>query len=53
MRVTEVCLWPRIVLAPGADAAKARTLVDAAHEACFVANSITAAVRIEPEVVAS
>jgi len=53
MRVTEVRLQPRIVLAPGADAAKARALVDAAHAACFVANSITATVRIEPEVVAS
>ncbi|HXJ33761.1 MAG TPA: OsmC family protein [Candidatus Eisenbacteria bacterium] len=51
MRITEVVLRPRIVVAPGGDAAKARALVDAAHDACFVARSITSAVRIEPEVV--
>jgi organic hydroperoxide reductase OsmC/OhrA len=51
MRMTEVCLRPRITLAAGSDASKARSLVDAAHDACFVASSITADVRIEPEVV--
>jgi organic hydroperoxide reductase OsmC/OhrA len=49
MRMTEVRLRPRITLAPGADVARARALVEKAHEACFVANSITAPVWIEPE----
>ena len=53
MRMTEVLLRPRITLARGTDPAKARSLVDAAHDACFVANSTTATVRIEPEIVTS
>jgi organic hydroperoxide reductase OsmC/OhrA len=51
MRITEVRLHPRITLAAGADAAKARALVETAHQACFVANSVSCAVEIEPEVV--
>jgi acyl carrier protein len=51
MRMTEVTLRPRIVLAAGGDVVKARGLVDAAHDACFVANSITARVVLAPEVV--
>lgn len=50
-RITEVRLRPRITLEPGADAAKARTLVEAAHDACFITNSVTARVSIEPEIV--
>lgn len=51
MRMTEVQLHPRITLAPGGDATKGRSLVDSAHDACFVANSITARVHIEPDIV--
>ncbi len=51
MRFTEVTLHPRITIAPGSDQAKARTLVEAAHEACFIANSVSCAVHVEPEVV--
>jgi len=50
MRITEVSLRPRITLAPGGDAGKARELVAAAHDRCFVTSSITATVRIEPDV---
>jgi acyl carrier protein len=53
MRMTEVWLRPRITLAPGSDVIKARDLVEAAHEACFVANSVTAAVRIDPKIVSA
>ena len=53
MRITDVQLRPRITIAADADATKARTLVDAAHDACFVANSITARVSIEPQIVAA
>jgi acyl carrier protein len=51
MRMTDVLLRPRITLEAGGDATKARALVATAHDRCFVANSITAAVRIEPDVV--
>ncbi len=50
MRMTEVLLRPRITIAAGSDTAKARSLVDTAHDGCFVANSVTATVRIEPEI---
>jgi organic hydroperoxide reductase OsmC/OhrA len=52
MRVTEIVLRPRIVLAPGSDPEKARSLVESAHEGCFIANSVSCAVRVEPEIVA-
>jgi organic hydroperoxide reductase OsmC/OhrA len=50
MRVTEVVLRPRITLAPGADSGRARELVDAAHDGCFIANSVSCGVRLEPEI---
>ena len=52
MRVREVLLRPRIALVAGTDADAARRLVDRAHDECFVANSTTARVTIEPEIVA-
>jgi organic hydroperoxide reductase OsmC/OhrA len=51
MRITEVVLRPRVVVAAGSDEAKARALVEAAHEGCFIANSVACAVRAEPEIV--
>ena len=51
MRVTEIVLRPRITIAADADAAAARTLVDRAHDVCFIGNSISCAVRLEPEIV--
>ena len=51
MRFTEVVLRPRITVAPGTDEAKARALVETAHEGCFIANSVACAVRAEPEIV--
>jgi len=51
MRITEVRLQPRITIAPGSDEAKARSLVEAAHDACFIANSVACAVTVEPEIV--
>lgn len=51
MRFTEVHLHPRITVAPRSDEAKARTLVEAAHEACFIANSVSCAVHVEPTIV--
>jgi organic hydroperoxide reductase OsmC/OhrA len=51
MRITEVVLHPRITIAAQADENEARALVDAAHEGCFIANSVACAVRTEPEIV--
>jgi organic hydroperoxide reductase OsmC/OhrA len=51
MRITEVVLRPRITVAGSADETKARSLVSAAHDGCFIANSVTSAVRTEAEVV--
>jgi organic hydroperoxide reductase OsmC/OhrA len=48
---TEVVLRPRVVIAPGADAAKARALHEKAHEICFIANSVNFPVRHEAEIV--
>jgi organic hydroperoxide reductase OsmC/OhrA len=50
MRVTEVVLHPRITIAGSADEAKARSLVEAAHDGCFIANSVACAVRTEAEI---
>lgn len=48
MRMTAVALRPTITLVAGSDESKARLLVQKAHETCFIANSITAHVTIEP-----
>jgi organic hydroperoxide reductase OsmC/OhrA len=51
MKMVRVTLRPMITLAPGADAVRARALVNDAHHQCFVANSVTTAVAIEPRIV--
>jgi len=51
MRITEVVLHPRITVGAAADEARARTLVDSAHDGCFIANSVACTVRTEPEIV--
>lgn len=48
---TEVALHPRVTIAAGSDAEAARSLHDAAHAKCFVANSLNFPVRCEPEIV--
>lgn len=48
MRMTNVTLRPTIVLAPGVDQDKAHRLVEKAHGGCFVANSVSTPVAIEP-----
>ena len=50
MRMSRVTLRPHIVLEDGADAAKARELVDTAHVQCFIGNSVTTQVSIEPRI---
>ena len=48
MRVSRVVLRPRITLADPASEAKARELVEKAHHECFIANSTTTPVHLEP-----
>jgi organic hydroperoxide reductase OsmC/OhrA len=50
LRITEAVLRPTIEIAAGGDVEKARELVDAAHRGCFIANSVSCAVRIEATV---
>jgi organic hydroperoxide reductase OsmC/OhrA len=50
-KFTEVVLHPRVTIAPGADAEKARALHARAHSICFIANSVNFDVRNEPEIV--
>ena len=47
MRMARVTLRPRITLAPGADEAKARELIDRAHRDCFIANSVSVRIDLE------
>lgn len=48
-RMSRVTLRPRITLEAGSDEATARALVSRAHDGCFIANSVTSRVAIEPE----
>ena len=51
MGFTEVVLCPRVVIAKGADAGKAKALHEQAHQLCFIANSVNFPVRHEAEIV--
>ncbi len=48
MRVTTIVLRPHIVLGREAPAERVRKLVATAHEHCYIANSLTSEVEIEP-----
>jgi organic hydroperoxide reductase OsmC/OhrA len=48
---TEVVLRPCVTLVAGSDAARAEVLHEAAHHACFIANSVNFPVRCEPRIV--
>jgi organic hydroperoxide reductase OsmC/OhrA len=50
MRMSTVTLRPQITLDPSASAERARTLVDAAHRQCFIGNSVSATVSVEPTI---
>jgi len=50
MRITSVTLRPCIRVSADADPEKARKLVGRAHQSCFIANSVSCEVVIEPEV---
>ena len=50
MRITGIVLRPQITLGPGADRARVAELVHAAHEECYIANTLNARIVIEPTV---
>jgi organic hydroperoxide reductase OsmC/OhrA len=50
MRMSTVKLRPHIMLDPSASAERARTLVDTAHCQCFIGNSVSATVSVEPTI---
>jgi organic hydroperoxide reductase OsmC/OhrA len=50
MRMAAVKLRPQITLDPGANVEKARLLIEKAHRQCFIGNSVSARVEVEPEV---
>jgi len=52
LRFTSVVLRPRVIVARGADAAKATALHHRAHEDCYIANSVSFPVTHEPVVTA-
>jgi organic hydroperoxide reductase OsmC/OhrA len=48
MRITAIVLRPKIVAAEGTDRIQLAELVTAAHETCYIANTLNAEVTIEP-----
>jgi organic hydroperoxide reductase OsmC/OhrA len=50
VRIAEVALRPRIVVAGEVDAARVEKLVHLAHEHCFVANSLNSEMTVQPTV---
>lgn len=50
-RFTEVVLRPVVVVTAASDPAKAEAAHEAAHHACFIANSVNFPVRCEPRIV--
>ncbi len=50
VRITEIVLRPRIVIAGEADEARVRRFVERAHQVCFIANSLRTNITIEPKI---
>ena len=50
MRITKIILRPRILVAAGADLDRLRRLVERAHDACFIANTLNAELVVEPTI---
>jgi organic hydroperoxide reductase OsmC/OhrA len=50
MRMAAVKLRPQITLDPGVDIVRARALVEKAHRQCFIGNSVSANVEVEPDI---
>ena len=52
-RFVAVVLHPAVTIAAGGDVARAEALHHAAHEKCFIANSVSCSVTCEPRVAAA
>lgn len=50
MRITLVTLRPRILVAPGTDVGRVHDLVGRAHDTCYIANTLTAELHVEPTI---
>ena len=50
VRITEVTLRPRIAVSGDASEERVRSLVETAHGYCFIANSLSCAMTIEPRI---
>jgi organic hydroperoxide reductase OsmC/OhrA len=50
VRITEVALRPRITVDGEASEERVRTLVESAHEHCFIANTLNCSMTVEPSV---
>lgn len=50
MRITEIILRPRIQVVPGPDDEQLRRMVHQAHEECYIANTLSAKVTLEPTI---
>lgn len=53
MRITLIMLRPRIVIEGAVDEERVRRYVGLAHEECFIANSLSAEIVIEPRIEAA
>jgi organic hydroperoxide reductase OsmC/OhrA len=49
-RITRITLRPRIVLASGPERERVEHLVEVAHRECFIANSLSSDMTIEPTI---
>lgn len=52
-RFTEIVLRPRLTLAPGTDHARALWVLEKSKKACLVTTSLSAPVRLEPDIAAA
>jgi organic hydroperoxide reductase OsmC/OhrA len=50
VRITEITLRPRIVVAGDASEDRVRKLIETAHEHCYIANSLKSRMGIEPAI---
>lgn len=49
-RFTEIVLRPRLTVAPGADRARAASVLENSEKACLVSASLSTPIRLEPEI---
>ena len=50
MRITRITLRPRVLVTAGSDVSRFEELMHEAHDGCFIANSLTTEVVVEPTV---